>query len=119
MNEKVKEKVHAYYNSKVPVSNYCHTIRSDFATLSPEEYDILYEIMETNPYYIKKAELLRQAVEHYQNRKSCNSPLPLLLRQAVYLLAYELCKGDYYDIAQRKALKDVGLSHNSFSKWHM
>lgn len=59
MNEKVKEKVHAYYNSKVPVSNYCHTIRSDFATLSPEEYDILYEIMETNPYYIKKAELLR------------------------------------------------------------
>lgn len=119
MNEKVKEKVHAYYNSKVPVSNYCHTIRSDVATLSPEEYDILYEIMETNPYYIKKAELLRQAVEHYQNRKSCNSPLPLLLRQAVYLLAYELCKGDYYDIAQRKALEDVGLSHNSFSKWHM
>lgn len=119
MNDEIKEKVHAYYNSKVPTSNCCRTIRSDVATLSSEEYEFLYEIIETNPYYTKKAELLRRTVKHYQDRKSCNSPLPLLLRQAIYLLAYELCNGDYYDVAQKKALDDVGLSHNLFTKWHM
>lgn len=119
MNDEIKEEIHAYYNSRVPASSYRRTVRSDVATLSPEEYDILYEIIKTNPYYTRKAELLKQLVIHYQNRKSCNSPLPLILRQAVYLLAFELCNGDYYDTAQKKALDDLGLGHNTFSKWHM
>lgn len=112
--------VHNYYDEKVPASRYRRTVRYEAAKLSPGEYDILYELVTTNPFYSKKVELLRQVLKNYQFRKSCsNSPLPLVFKQAVYLLAYELCKGDYYDVAQKKALEDVGLSHNCFSKWNM
>lgn len=119
MNENIKTSVHKYYNAKVPILSHWSTARNKAATLSPEEYEFLYEIATTNPVYSKKAELLRNALHHYQDRKSINSPLPLIFKQAVYLLAYELCRGDYYDVAQKKALEDVGLAHNSFSKWKM
>ena len=119
MNENIKTSVHKYYNAKVPILSHWSTARNKAATLSPEEYEFLYEIATTNPVYSKKAELLRNALHHYQDRKSINSPLPLIFKQAVYLLAYDLCRGDYYDVAQKKALEDVGLAHNSFSKWKM
>ena len=112
--------VHNYYDEKVPASRYRRTVRYEAAKLSPEEYDILYELVTTNPFYSKKVELLRQVLKNYQFRKSCsNSPLPLVFKQAVYLLAYELCKGDYYNIAQKQVLRDIGLSLNSFTKWGM
>lgn len=119
MNDDLKTVVHDYYNTKVPVPPYWRTARDEAATLSPEEYEWLYQIATTKPVYSKKVELLQKTLQHYRNRKSCNSPLPLIFRQAVYLLAYELCNGDYYDTAQKKALDDVGLAHNSFSKWKM
>lgn len=112
--------VHNYYDEKVPASRYRRTVRYEAAKLSPEEYGILYELVTTNPFYSKKVELLRQVLKNYQFRKSCsNSPLPLVFKQAVYLLAYELCKGDYYNIAQKQVLRDIGLSLNSFTKWGM
>ena len=117
--EKKIEEVTAYFNSLVPADRYKQTVRSSLADIDETEYQLLYEIVADNPFYTRKAELLRQVLEHYQNRKSYNSPLPLLFRQAVYLLAYELCNGDSYDTAQKKALDDVGLSHNMFSKWKM
>ena len=121
MDNKAKvEVVHNYYDEKVPASRYRRTVRYEAAKLSPEEYDILYELVTTNPFYSKKVELLRQVLKNYQFRKSCsNSPLPLVFKQAVYLLAYELCKGDYYNIAQKQVLRDIGLSLNSFTKWGM
>lgn len=119
MNDSLKIIVHDYYNTKAPVLPYWHTARNEAATLSPEEYELLYQIATTEPIYSKKVKLLQKTLQHYQDRKSCNSPLPLIFRQAVYLLAYELCDGDYHNIAQKKALEDVGLAHNSFSKWNM
>ena len=119
MNENIKTSVHKYYNTKVPILSHWSTTRNKAATLSPEEYEFLYEIVTTNPVYSKKAKLLQDTLHHYQDRKSVNSPLPLIFKQAVYLLAYDLCRGDYYDVAQKKALEDVGLAHNSFSKWWM
>ena len=119
MNDNLKTIVHDYYNTKVPVLPYWRTARDEAATLSPEEYELLYQIAITEPIYSKKVKLLQKTLQHYQDRKSCNSPLPLIFRQAVYLLAYELCDGDYHNIAQKKALEDVGLAHNSFSKWKM
>lgn len=119
-NETKAAVVHNYYDEKVPASCYRRTVRYEAAKLSPEEYDILYELVTTNPFYSKKVELLRQVLKNYQFRKSCsNSPLPLVFKQAVYLLAYELCKGDYYNIAQKQVLRDIGLSLNSFTKWGM
>lgn len=119
-NETKAAVVHNYYDEKVPASRYRRTVRYEAAKLSPEEYDILYELVTTNPFYSKKVELLRQVLKNYQFRKSCsNSPLPLVFKQAVYLLAYELCKGDYYNIAQKQVLRDIGLSLNSFTKWGM
>ncbi len=119
MNDNLKTIVHDYYNTKAPVLPYWRTARDEAATLSPEEYELLYQIAITEPIYSKKVKLLQKTLQHYQDRKSCNSPLPLIFRQAVYLLAYELCDGDYHNIAQKKALEDVGLAHNSFSKWKM
>ena len=112
--------VHRYYDEKVPASRYRCSVRGESASLSTEEYDILYELVTTNPFYSKKVELLRKVLNHYQFRKSCsNSPLPLVFKQAVYLLAYELCNGDYYNNAQKQVLQDIGLSLNSFTKWGM
>lgn len=117
--EKKIDEIKAYFNSRVPAGRYKQTTRSSLADIDETEYQLLYEFITSNIFYSKKSELLKQLLEHYQDRKSLNSPLPLIFRQAVYLLAYELCDGDYHNIAQKKALEDVGLAHNSFSKWKM
>ena len=64
MNENIKTSVHKYYNAKVPILSHWSTARNKAATLSPEEYEFLYEIATTNPVYSKKAELLRNALHH-------------------------------------------------------
>lgn len=117
--EKKIDEIKAYFNSRVPAGRYKQTTRSSLADIDETEYQLLYEFITSNIFYSKKIELLKQLLKHYQDRKSLNSPLPLIFRQAVYLLAYELCDGDYHNIAQKKALEDVGLAHNSFSKWKM
>lgn len=117
--EKKIDEIKAYFNSRVSAGRYKQTTRSSLADIDETEYQLLYEFITSDIFYSKKVELLKQLLKHYQDRKSLNSPLPILFRQAIYLLAYDLCKGDYYDIAQQKALKDVGLSHNMFTKWQM
>lgn len=116
--EKMIEEVNAYFNSLVPADRYRQTVRSSLADIDTTEYQLLHEIVVDKPLYTRKVELLRQALKHYRSRKSRNSPLPLLFRQAIYSLAYELCS-EVYSIAQKKALDDLGLGHNTFSKWKM
>ncbi len=60
MNENIKTSVHKYYNTKVPILSHWSTTRNKAATLSPEEYEFLYEIVTTNPVYSKKAKLLHE-----------------------------------------------------------
>lgn len=70
--------------------------------------------------YDKKVEYLKQLLEHYRGRKSPNSPLPIIFRQAIYLLAYDLCKNEQNcSTAQNSVLLDIGLSHNTFTRWSM
>lgn len=47
------------------------------------------------------------------------STIPLLYRKAVFFLAYRLCFEGKKIGAQTKLLKDLGLAHNSFSKWEL
>lgn len=53
-NETKAVVVHNYYNEKVPASRYRRTVRYEAAKLSPEEYDILYELVTTNPFIPRK-----------------------------------------------------------------
>ena len=62
MNEDIKLKVHTYYDAKVPILPYWSTARNKAATLSPEEYEFLYEIATTNPVYSKKGRTIAKCI---------------------------------------------------------
>ena len=119
MDKNIISQVHDYYDTRIPQTRYKNTVRSSCADISSDEYEILYELINTGNIYTKKVALLRKLLHQYFYRKSPNSPLPLLFRQAIYFLSYELCQGDYYSIAQKKVLEDLNLSHNMFTKWNM
>ena len=104
MDKNIISQVHDYYDTRIPQTRYKNTVRSSCADISSDEYEILYELINTGNIYTKKVALLRKLLHQYFYRKSPNSPLPLLFRQAIYFLSYELCQGDYYSIAQKLSL---------------
>lgn len=119
--EKHISKIQSYFDSNVPANRYTSTARGSAANIDSAEWNILSKLIESdNLTYDKKVEYLKQLLEHYRGRKSPNSPLPIVFRQAIYLLAYDLCKDEQNSsTAQNRVLLDIGLSHNTFTRWGM
>lgn len=89
--EKNISKIQSYFDSNVPANRYTSTARGSAANIDSAEWNILSKLIESDDLtYDKKVEYLKQLLEHYRGRKSPNSPLPIVFRQAIYLLAY--CK---------------------------
>lgn len=119
--EKNISKIQSYFDSNVPANRYTSTARGSAANIDSAEWNILSKLIESDDLtYDKKVEYLKQLLEHYRGRKSPNSPLPIVFRQAIYLLAYDLCKNEQNcSTAQNSVLLDIGLSHNTFTRWGM
>lgn len=68
--------------------------------------------------YETSCNIMRRLIKKIKGN-NISQTIPLLYRQAIFFIAYKKYDKDKKEVVQAQLLRDLGLAHNSFTKWKL